>query len=385
MIKAPSTIDFDKIPSPCFVLEEAHLRANLEWIAEFARMADVKIILALKGFAMFGAFDLVRKYLPGTTASSLNEALLGAREFGGEVHAYCPAYPEDEIEEICDICCHVTVNSLGQWERFRPLFEARRDRLSVGLRVNPEYSPVETDLYNPCVPGSRLGARAHELSGGLPEGITGLHVHNLCESDSHALARTLEQIERLYGHILGDIRWLNLGGGHLITGDKYDREHGAAVLRAFRERHPNLQIILEPGSAIAWRTGVLRARVLDVLKPDKRSIAMLDVSIAAHMPDCLEMPYKPRIIGARDADESGDSYAMGGLTCLAGDVIGDYAFDKPLQVGDDVIFDDMMHYTMVKTTMFNGVRHPSIGIWREDDSFELLREFGYEDYRNRLG
>ncbi|HAC62070.1 MAG TPA: carboxynorspermidine decarboxylase [Cyanothece sp. UBA12306] len=416
-------IDYANIPSPCYVLEEEKLIRNLELIDSVQKRAGITIILALKGFAMFSVFPTIKKYLPGTSASSLFEARLAREEFGGQLHLYCPVYPEKEFPELIEGATHISFNSLSQWEQFKE--KTLLTHISPGLRINPEYSPVETEIYNPSSPLSRLGIRAKVLGDKLPEGIEGLHCHNLCESNSQALLNTLEQIEKLFGHHLPRIKWLNLGGGHLMTAKSYDIEHLIQVLISFKNRYPHLDIYLEPGSAVAWETGILRATVLDlietpgplmksgvrsqksevvfetgiypptqklfalkgqVLDPIFLIIAMLDVSFTAHMPDCLEMPYKPRIRGAREPQAKEPRYRMGGLTCLAGDVMGmgDYYFEKPLKVGDTIIFEDMMHYTMVKTSMFNGVKHPSIGIVNRNGIFNLVKEFDYQDYKNRL-
>lgn len=374
--------DFASFPSPCFVLDEAALRRNLELIDRVQREAGVTILLALKGVAMIGAFPIVRQYLRGCTASSLNEAKLAHEFHGGQIHAYCPVYTEREFDALRDLACHMTFNTLGQYARFR----GRCGGVSAGLRINPEYSPVRTDLYNPCLPGSRFGVRHTELDDGLPEGIEGFHSHNLCESDSFALERTLDRIDTLFGKHLGHLRWLNVGGGHLMTRDGYDVEHLIGTLKAFRARHPNLEVILEPGSAVGWRTGWLVSTVQDMFPSGDVTVLMLDVSFACHMPDCLEMPYKPVVLGATDAVEGRPRYRLGGCSCLAGDWMGqgDYAFERPPAVGDRVVFDDMIHYTMVKTTMFNGIHLPAIGVWRETGGFEVLKEFGYADYRSRL-
>lgn len=372
------------IPSPCYLLEEEKLIRNLELIDSIQTQAGITIILALKGFAMFSAFSVIRKYLKGTTASSVFEARLGREEFGGELHLYAPAYAKHEFSDIIAEATHISFNSLHQWEQFRE--QTRLAGVSPGLRINPEYSPVEQDIYNPASPLSRLGIRADVLGDALPDGIEGLHCHNLCESDSQALERTLEQIEKCFGHHLAQIKWLNLGGGHLVTSSHYDVNHLIQLLTQFKARYPHLDIYLEPGSAIAWETGGLHATVLDLIETSGPTIAMLDVSFTAHMPDCLEMPYKPKIRGARDPQGAEPTYRMGGITCLAGDFMGmgDYYFEQPLQVGDGILFEDMMHYTMVKTSMFNGIQHPAIGIIRSNGDFELVREFGYEDYKNRL-
>jgi carboxynorspermidine decarboxylase len=389
------TIDYAATPSPCFVLEEARLRANLELLAHVQRESGAKIILALKGFAMYGTFPLVRQYLPGVTASSLSEARLGREEHGGEVHAYCTAYIDEDFDAIAAIASHVTFNSVGQFERYRGRLAGK----SAGLRINPEYAEVETDLYNPCVPGSRLGVTAAQLGGKsaadpadtgmkLPEGVEGLHFHTLCEKGSDTLERTLEHVEARFGSLLDQVRWLNMGGGHAITRKGYDVDKLIALVRATRARHPNLEeIVLEPGSAVGWQTGELVSTVLDIVDNGGVRTAMLDASFSAHMPDCLEMPYRPTVLGAKsDAapDEPGHRYHLGGQTCLAGDFMADYVFEKPLAVGDRVVFWDMIHYTMVKTTTFNGVNLPAIAIAREDGRLEVLKRFGYEEYKSRL-
>ena len=369
-----------EIPSACFVLERSLLRRNLVLIDQVQQQAGVKILLALKGFAMFSCFDLVRQYLAGTTASSLNEARLGAEEFAKEVHAYCTVYAPNEFDQIAARCSHISFNSLSELERYRDRVPAG---VSIGLRVNPEYSCVKTDLYNPCIPGSRLGESAGALKT-LPRGVSGLHVHNLCEGSAVDLKMTLDNVDRLFSDLLPQLSWLNLGGGHLMTRAGYDLDLLIATLKDFKQRHQNLEIILEPGSAVAWETGYLKSSVLDILDRDGVKILMLDVSVAAHMPDCLEMPYKARIRGAHEPASGQQRYRIGGVTCLAGDFMGDYSFDSAVAVGDTIIFEDMMHYTMVKTTMFNGVQHPSIAMIHENGEFELVREFSYADFRSRL-
>lgn len=378
-------LDYSHIPSPCYVLEEEKLIQNLELLDSVQKRADITIILALKGFAMFSVFPIISRYLQGTTASSLFEAMLARETFGKELHLYLPVYQEHEFDDLIQGATHVTFNSLRQWQQFKE--KTLLAHVSPGLRINPEYSPVEHDIYNPASPLSRLGIRASRLGDRLPEGIEGLHCHNLCESDSDAVEQTLKQIEIHFGRHLANIQWLNLGGGHLITRQGYDIEHFISVMAHFKARYPHLQIYLEPGSAVAWETGFLRATVLDLIETDGPTIAMLDVSFTAHMPDCLEMPYKPRIQGAQSSPNPGEhTYRMGGNSCLAGDVMGmgDYSFATPLHIGDAIVLEDMMHYTMVKTSMFNGVKHPSIGILRPDSSFKLVREFSYNDYKGRL-
>ncbi len=376
-------INFNQVPSACFVLEEEKLRRNLEVMQRVQQEAGINIILALKGFAMFSTFPLIRQYLHGTTASSLYEARLGFEEFGDEVHAYSPAYFNDEIDELMRYCNHITFNSPAQWQKFKTKIQDSEKPISCAIRINPEYSEVEIDLYNPCVKGTRLGVTADQIGDKLPEGIEGLHFHTLCESDSYALERTLKAVEARFGHLLHQAKWLNMGGGHLMTREGYDIEHLIGLLRNLREKY-DIDIIMEPGTAVAWQTGCLTSTVEDIIDSQGIYAVVLDVSISAHMPDCIEMPYKPVVLGAKEAVLGEPAYRLGGLTCLAGDYVGDYAFDKPLQIGDRLIFNDMMHYTMVKTTFFNGVRHPSIGIWRENNTFEMIKEFSYEDYKNKL-
>ena len=373
------------IPSPCFVLEEARLERNLAIFARVQQQAPVKVMLALKGFALFPSFPWIRQVLAGASASSLWEAQLAAAEFGKEVHVYAPAYREEDLPAILPLATHLVFNSLSQWENFRSLVQNSPQILGIGLRINPQYSPVTTALYNPCVPGSRLGISPEQLGDRLPAGITGFLSHNLCESDSYALEKTLGYIEEYFGHWLSQINWLNLGGGHLMTRQDYDLDHAITVLNNFHQRYPHLSLILEPGSAIAWETGFLLSQVRDIIPTAEFTHAMLDVSFTAHMPDCLEMPYRPVIRSAHEPQTGETIYRMGGSSCLAGDFMGDYSFDQALQIGDRLIFEDMMHYTLVKTTMFNGVPHPAIGILKKDGSFELWREFGYQDYRDRLG
>jgi carboxynorspermidine decarboxylase len=373
------------IPSPCFVLEETRLAQNLKRFEKLQQEAPVKVMLALKAYALFHSFPMIRKTLSGASASSAWEAQLAAEEFGGSLHVYSPAYRDEDLPGLLDRASHLTFNSITQWERFEPLLAETSNCPSIGLRINPLYSPVKTDLYNPCVPNSRLGVMPDQLGDRLPAGIDGFLSHNLCESNSEALAKTLTQIEDLYGHLLPQLKWLNLGGGHLITHEDYDLDHAIAVLRQFHDRYPHLQIIMEPGSAITWQTGFLAAKVLDVIPTETLTHVMLDVSFTAHMPDCLEMPYKPSIVGAESLEDGEIGYRLGGASCLAGDFLGDYDFPDGVAVGDRMVFEDMMHYTMVKSTMFNGVTHPSIGLLKSDGTFELWRQFGYEDFRSRVG
>ncbi len=381
-------IDFEIIPSPAYVLDERSLRINLQILDLIQKDANVKIICALKGFAFWHAFPLVADYLSGATASSLNEARLIVEEMGCEAHTYCPVYKKEEFETLLTYSSHLTFNSLSQYAHFYQLAKDFPKKISLGLRINPEYSEVSTDIYNPGVPGSRLGVPRHLLGNKLPEGIEGLHFHTLCENDSYVLERTIHAIEEKFGDIIRQVKWVNMGGGHLITREGYDVEHLVKLLKDFRKRYPNLEeVILEPGEAVGWQTGYLVSTIQDIISQENLQIAMLDVSFSCHMPDCLEMPYKPSIINARNP-KLGDKfiYRMGGASCLAGDYMGmgDYAFDEPLEINERIVFEDMIHYTMVKTTFFNGIQHPHIAVWTENDELLLLKSFYFEDYKHKL-
>ena len=383
--KVLTTNDKTQLPSPCYILEEDLLRRNLSLIQDVARRAGVEIILAFKAYALWRTFPIIREYVPYSTASSVWEARLAFEEMGAKAHTFSPAYTREEFPTILSYSSHVTFNSLSQVEHLRPLMP-RDGSVSFGLRINPEYSAVETDLYNPCAPGSRFGVPASELKA-LPEGIEGFHFHSLCEGSAEDLEKTLEIIEQSFGHFLPQLRWLNMGGGHLMTRQGYDVERLIRVLRSFKERHPNLDLILEPGSAFGWQTGFLTSSVVDIVEHHGIRTAIVDVSFTCHMPDCLEMPYKPAIRGARTMDEyrpDQHSYRIGGNSCLSGDFIGYWEFDHPLELGEQIIFEDMLHYTTVKTTMFNGVAHPSIALLRSDGSIELLRQYTYQDYKDRM-
>jgi carboxynorspermidine decarboxylase len=378
-------MDIAKIPSPCYVLDENRLRANLRLIDRVQQEAGVTIILAFKGFAMWSAFPIVREYLQGATASSLHEARLCYDEMGVKAHTYCVAYRPREFQAMMNLSSVMTFNSLSQYRRFRPRLEAHPEKISAGIRVNPGWSPVGTALYNPASPGSRLGEVAENFRGALPEGIEGLHFHVLCESSSYDLERVLEGFEGQFGRYFERLKWVNFGGGHLMTREGYDVDHLIRVLQGFRQRYPHLDVVLEPGSAIAWDTGVLVAQVLDIVKTAGVRTAILDVSFTAHMPDTLEMPYRPRVRGASADPEPGKpQYRLGGLSCLSGDFMTEYSFDEKLRVGQKIVFEDMIHYTMVKTSTFNGVQHPAIAIWRADGRLDIVRKFGYKDYKRRL-
>ncbi|SRR5690554_1085151 len=378
-------IDLSKIPSPCYVLEEDLLRKNLRLIRSVKEEAGVEIILAFKAFAMWKSFPIIREYINHSTASSVAEARLAYEEMGNLAHTYAPAYTDYDFPLFLEYSSHITFNSLSQFERYYPEVRGSGKKIECGLRINPEFSVVDTDLYNPSAPGSRLGVTLDTIGEQLPEGITGLHLHNLCENNSYDLEKTLEVVERKFGHLFRQIKWLNLGGGHLITHEEYDVNHLIVVLKGLKKRYPHLEVILEPGSAFVWETGVLVATVADIVENGGVMTAMLNVSFACHMPDCLEMPYKPRIRGAyHDPIPDKPTYRMGGNSCLSGDFMGDWSFDEPLKVGDWMVFEDMIHYTTVKTTMFNGVSHPSMGIWTVGGDFEIYREFGYHDYKHRM-
>lgn len=378
-------IAIQQVPSPCYVLDEQLLRNNLALIKSVKERAGVNIIMAFKAFSLWPAFPIVREYIPYSTASSIHEARLAWEEMGSLAHTYSPAYTEAEFPAILQYSSHITFNSFSQFERFLPMVKAADRKVSLGIRINPEYSEVETDLYNPCAPGSRMGVIADQMPERLPEEIEGIHFHTLCESTSYNLEATLKAIEEKFAPYLQQAKWLNMGGGHLMTRKDYDVDHLVEVLRRFKEKW-QLELILEPGSAFAWETGILVSEVVDVVENHGISTAILNVSFTAHMPDCLEMPYKPRIRGAHHEPVKGKpTYRMGGNSCLSGDFIGYWSFDAPLKPGDKIVFEDMMHYTLVKTTMFNGVPHPAIALWNEAEGLKVVREFGYEDYKNRMG
>ena len=368
-------------PSPAYVLEEAKLRSNLELIDRVQQEAGCTVILALKGFAMWSAFPLVKQYLSGCTASSLWELKLSHQEFGGESHIYSAAFRDDEFDEICSMAGHIAFNSVSQWQQFGK--RARAVGVSCGIRVNPGIAEVATDLYNPCFSGSRLGVRPEHLSGMDFTGVEGLHAHALCENLDRSSVALIDAFEERFAAWIPELEWVNFGGGHLMTHADYDVRKLIDRIRAFRQRW-GVKVYLEPGGAIAWRTGELLASVLDIVPTDGLPVAILDISATAHMPDVLEMPYRPVITGGGVAGEKAHTYRLGGTSCLAGDVIGDYSFDAELTPGSRLIFEDMIHYTMVKTTMFNGVRHPDIAILKENSVIETVRHFTYEDFKGRL-
>ena len=402
MIKSLSFHNFDpaRVPSPCFVVDEAAVEANLKILHRVQTESGAKVLLALKAFSMFSLAPLISKYLSGTCASGLHEARLGYEEFtnaqgddenSGGVHTYSPAYTEADLKEILAISRHVVFNSFGQWQRFQDLIQAaKQDRpeLQFGLRVNPLHSEGTTSVYDPCAPGSRLGIPYLEFSDLSPDdprlqGISGLHFHTLCEQGFAPLARTLDVIEQQFDELLPTLAWVNFGGGHHITHEDYDVDGLIERIKQFQLKY-DVQVYLEPGEAIAIHTGVLVCEVLDLTR-NGMDLAILDTSATCHMPDTLEMPYRADIFGAGDSGEKPYTYRLGGQTCLAGDVMGDYSFDQALHIGQRLMFDDMSHYTMVKTTTFNGIGLPSIAIWNSvTDELKVVKSFTYADFRNRL-
>ncbi len=377
-------MDYSKVHSPVFILEEKLLRKNLELLNSIQKEAGIEIILAFKGFAMWSVFPLVREYLRGATASSLNEARLCFEEMKTKAHVYSPVYFENEFDELMHYSSHIVFNSINQFHKFYAETKKADHPISCGIRINPEYSDVEVDLYNPSAAGSRLGIGSNEFPEKLPEGIEGIHFHVLCESDSYSLEKVLKNVETKYEKYLYQVKWVNMGGGHLITRKGYDHQHLIQLLKSFREKY-NVKVILEPGSAIAWETGILVSKVEDIVEHCGIKTAILNVSFTAHMPDTLEMPYRPKITGASEPNENSlHLYRLGGVSCLAGDFMEVYDFGHELNIGDTIIFQDMIHYTMVKTTMFNGVNHPAIAIHTEKNELRIIREFSYEDFKNRL-
>lgn len=377
-------MDFTQFPSPCYIMDEELLRKNLELIVDVKNRAGAEIILAFKSFAIWRSFPIFREYIDHSTASSVYEARLALEEFGSKAHTYSPAYTEEDFPEIMRCSSHITFNSLSQFNRFFPLVKGGESDISCGIRINPEYSEVETELYNPCAPGTRFGLTADLLPDELPEGIEGFHCHCHCESSSYELERTLKHIEEKFSKWFGALKWLNLGGGHLMTRKDYDVEHLINLLIGLKERYPNLNIILEPGSAFTWQTGVLSSEIVDIVESRGIKTAILNVSFTCHMPDCLEMPYQPAVRGAEIGEKGPFIYRLGGNSCLSGDYMGYWSFDHELQIGERIIFEDMIHYTMVKTNMFNGIHHPAIALWTVNGKAEIYKEFIYEDYRDRM-
>lgn len=377
-----------QVETPMYIVEENLLRANLSLIRDVAQRADVEIILAFKAFALWKTFPIVREYINSTTASSLSEARLAYEEFGAPAHTFSPAYTDSEIDQIAKCSSHLSFNSLSQYERMREKARNANAQLSFGLRVNPEYSEISTLLYNPCAPGTRFGVSADKLPAQLPSDIEGFHCHCHCESGADVFQRTLVHIEEKFAGWFPQLKWINFGGGHLMTRKDYDVELLVALLKDFHKRYPWLKVILEPGSAFAWQTGPLVAQVVDIVEDKGVKTAILDVSFTCHMPDCLEMPYQPDVRGAESVEMERamekNTYRLGGNSCLSGDFMGSWRFDHPLEIGEKLIFEDMIHYTTVKTNMFNGITHPSISMLKSDGKLQKMRVFGYSDYKNRM-
>ncbi len=379
----PETVNLSRIETPCFVIDEAKVRGNLAILDRVRARTGCRILLALKAFGMFSLFPLIRRTLQGVCASSPHEARLGREEFGGEVHTFAAGYSEADVRELLNLTDHLIFNSFSLWKRFRPLVAQSGRNIRCGIRINPEYSEAPVVLYDPCAPLSRLGVRQEDFLMEDLEGITGLHLHTLCEQNADALARTLAVVETKFGKYLYDLDWLNLGGGHHITRPDYDLDLLCELIERFRKKY-GVEIYLEPGEAVVLNAGILVASVLDIVH-NEMDIAILDASATAHMPDVIEMPYRPEVAGAGRPGEFGHTYRLAGHSCLAGDVIGDYSFAAPLKVGDKVAFLDQAHYTMVKSTTFNGLRLPAIGLYREEsDELQIVRSFGYEDFKSRL-
>ena len=375
-------LDAESLPTPCYITDEALLIKNLEILKNVQDRTGCKILLAQKAFSMYSVYPLIKKYLAGTTASGIYEARLGYEEMGGEVHIFNPAYKPQDFKEIVNICGHIVFNNFEQYEKFYPMVKKSGKDIELGIRINPEYSECETEIYNPCAPFSRLGCTLDKFPDVLPEGITGLHFHTMCEQGADVLERTVRAVEEKFGKYLHGIKWLNFGGGHHITRDDYDIELLVSIINRVKETY-NVQIYLEPGEAIALNAGFLVTEVLDV-QHNGMGIAITDVSAACHMPDVIEMPYRPHIFGSGEANEKAFTYRLGGPTCLAGDIIGDYSFDTPLKVGDRLVFKDMAIYSMVKNNTFNGIPLPHIILRTKDHENKIIRSFGYKDFKSRL-
>ena len=379
---------FNQIKMPAYILEEEKLRRNLSLIKGVADEAGIEIILAFKAFALWKTFPIFREYINSTTASSLSEARLAYEEFGAPAHTFSPAYTDLEIEDIARMSSHLTFNSLSQYSRHHTKALETNSNLKLGIRVNPEYSEVGTDIYNPCAPGTRFGVLASQLPERLPEDITGFHCHCHCESGADVFQRTLVHIEDKFSKWFDQLEWINFGGGHLMTRKDYDIRLLIDILKGFKKRYPNLKVILEPGSAFAWQTGPLVSHVVDVVENKGIKTAILDVSFTCHMPDCLEMPYWPTVRGAETIEgeygKGENIYRLGGNSCLSGDWMQSWKFDHALQIGETVIFEDMIHYTTVKTCTFNGITHPDICLLKKNGELQVLRHFDYQDYKNRM-
>jgi carboxynorspermidine decarboxylase len=375
-------IDFNSVPTPSYVVDEKLLRKNLTVLKTVQDRTGCNILLALKGFSMYSVFPIVGEYLKGITASSLFEAKLGREEMNKEVHAYAPAFIEEDFNEYMNICDHLVFNSFDQWIKYKDRVQNHIKKISCGLRVNPEYSEIETAIYNPCYENSRLGITEANFKLEFLEGIEGLHFHTMCEQNSDVLKRTIPYLEEKFGKYMHQMKWINFGGGHHITREDYDIDTLVETILYIKNKY-DVEVYLEPGEAIPLNTGFLVSKVLDIVK-NNMEIALMDASAACHMPDVLEMPYRPHIIGSGKPYEKPYTYRLGGVTCLAGDIIGDYSFDEPLRIGDKLVFTDMAHYTMVKNNTFNGINLPNIILNTEKEGLKIIRKFGYEDYKNRL-
>lgn len=389
MMKYNSGLYHLPLPLPCYVMEEDLLRNNLQLIKDISQKADVQFILAFKAFALWKSFPILREYIKQTTASSPYEARLAFEEFGSKAHTYSPAYEDSTFDVILKCSSHITFNSLSQYDRFIKRVSEYEEPASCGIRVNPEYAEIETELYNPCAPGSRFGIMATDLPDVLPPGIEGFHLHCHCENNSDVFQRTLKHFEDKFQKWLPQVKWVNFGGGHLVTEENYNVDLLIHILNDFHKRYSWIQIILEPGSAFAWQTGCLVAQVVDIVENCGIKTAIVNVSFTCHMPDCLEMPYHPQIVGAKIVDgpevwKEDNTYRIGGNSCLSGDFMGFWKFDHPLQVGERIIFEDMIHYTTVKTNMFNGIHHPSIALLHSDGQIEVYKNYSYDDYKNRM-
>ena len=382
-------LNFSSLNRPMYVLEENKLIHNLSVIRDVADKSGIEIILAFKAYALWKTFPIIRRYINATTASSLYEARLAKEEFGNKAHTFSPAYTDYEIADIAACSSHITFNSLNQFNNYNKVVRSVNPDISCGIRINPEYSEVETELYNPCAPGTRFGITADKLPEELPEGIDGFHCHCHCESGADVFQRTLSHIEEKFAKWFPQLKWINFGGGHLITRKDYDISLLIKMMQDFHKRYPSLKIILEPGSAFGWQTGPLVSQIVDIVEDHGIKTAILNVSFTCHMPDCLEMPYQPTVRGAETLPldtyvGDGNIYRLGGNSCLSGDFMGSWKFEAPLKAGDNIIFEDMLHYTTVKTSMFNGITHPSIGLLHADGELEILREYSYEDYKKRM-
>ncbi len=379
-------INIENLATPSYLVDERLLIHNMEIMKSVIDRTGCKILLAQKAFSMFSTYPLLAKYLSGTTASGLHEAKLGYEEMGKpfnkETHIFSPAFIENEFDEVLEICDHIVFNTFNQWNKFKARVSSSGRKIECGIRINPEYSEIETDIYNPCIIGSRLGTTIKSFDESSLDGISGLHFHTMCEQNSDTLERTIKVVDEKFGAYLKNMKWINFGGGHHITRDDYDIEKLIDCIMHFKNKY-NLQVYLEPGEAVGLNTGYLVASVLDIVQ-NGMDIAILDASASCHMPDVIEMPYRPQIINSGMPNEKKHTYRLGGNTCLAGDIIGDYSFDKPLEIGDKLIFCDMAHYSMVKNNTFNGMKLPSIAIYREDSGIEIIKDFGYTDFKERL-